>query len=199
MSARLRCIVCLCGALAAAPALPADLTRADIAAERAAAAATLADREQACQVRFAVTACVDAARNEHRATLTRLHSQDLQLDEAKRREAAAARRRTVDDRAAAAQAKASDAVAAPRRERDVPVRQPPPRQSLPSQGLSLAPGNAARGADRRAIEQRNEEKFAARARAVREHREAVERRNAERAAQGKVAPPLPPPHTASAP
>jgi len=60
-----------------------------------------------------------------------------------------------------------------------------------------AEGNSTQ--DRRAFEQRNLAKFEARVRAAQAHREAVERRNAQRAAQGKVVAPLPVPSGASAP
>jgi hypothetical protein len=48
-------------------------------------------------------------------------------------------------------------------------------------------------------EKRNEASFEAKKRTAQEHREAIERRNAERAAHGKVAAPLPVPKGASAP
>ncbi|MDE2296698.1 MAG: hypothetical protein KGK18_00875, partial [Burkholderiales bacterium] len=85
------CMVCMSTrALDAAPAATAPAQRERIAAERAAAIARFNEQARACQAHFVVTACVEAAQREQRATLTRLHRQELQLDEAQRREAAAA-------------------------------------------------------------------------------------------------------------
>jgi hypothetical protein len=61
------------------------------------------------------------------------------------------------------------------------------------------PRGASSAAEQRATELRNQAAFEARARAAQAHRETVERRNAQRAAQGKVAAPLPVPSGASAP
>ena len=61
--------------------------------ERAAANAQFAERERACQRRFVVTACVDAARTDQRELLTRLRDAEVKLDEAQRRQRAAERDR----------------------------------------------------------------------------------------------------------
>jgi hypothetical protein len=61
------------------------------------------------------------------------------------------------------------------------------------------PASSANEASKRADEQRNQAAFDARARAAQAHRAEVEKRNASRAASGKVAAPLPPAPTASAP
>jgi hypothetical protein len=78
----------------AAPVLAAqDDTgeRARIAAERTAAEATLAERERECSTRFVVTACVEEARSDYRATLDGLRRQQALLDEAERRQRAGER------------------------------------------------------------------------------------------------------------
>jgi hypothetical protein len=189
------CLVSAC-ALAGAP----ESESGRIKAERAAAAAKFEAQERDCQARFAVTPCVDAARKEQRATLARLHRQEGLLDEARRRDAAAVRGLASRDKAAAQEAKASDTARSDEgkgaRKSPRPATPNPPRAgaSKPATG-----GSSISPADQRLIEQQNEAKFEARARAAQAHREAVELRNAERAAQGKVAKPLPVPAGASAP
>lgn len=169
----------------------ADPQRERIAAERAAAVKRFTEQERACNERFVVTSCVEAARKEQRMTLERLHRAELVLDEAERREAAARRRQELQQRAAAQDARVGTPEPAERREstRAEPAPNPPARP----------PRSASSPAEQRAIEQRHEAEFEARARAAQAHREAVERRNAQRAAAGKVAAPLPVPSGASAP
>jgi colicin import membrane protein len=196
----------LCLAAIAAAAEPADgEQRERIVAERAQAAARLAEQEQVCRARFVVAACLDAARKEHGATLTRLHREEMQLDDVKRRAIAATRSEAVREKAAARAARASEAVSdaasdatsdGPREaKRKAPQPHPPPRQR-PAGSTARAPASAA---SQRLDEQRNEAQFEARVREAQAHRETVERRNAERAAKGKVAAPLPVPAGASAP
>lgn len=195
MKPGLLCVALVCGFAAGAWADPV-LDR--IAVERAAADARLAEQERECATRFIVAACVENARTEHRATLMRLRQQQLQIDEARRREAAIARRKILAERVAAQQAHASDAASeAPHvRVRRAPEPGPAIRHSDGAMPRPIAGGTA--GADRAVTEQRNEEKFEARAREAQRHREEVQRRNAQREAQGKVAAPLPTPSGASA-
>ena len=56
--------------------------RERITRERADVQAGFARRQRECAERFAVTACIDAARSEQRAALARLRDQELGLDEA---------------------------------------------------------------------------------------------------------------------
>lgn len=186
-----RTLACLIVALGATPA-QAQLERERIAAERAAATARFAEQERACRERFVVTACVDAARKEERLTLARLHRAELVLDEGERREAGARRRQILQERAAAQEARASEP-AEPHREK----ARTAPAPNAPAASHPQRP--AASAAEQRASEQRNEAAFEARARSARAHRESVERRNALRASEGKVAAPLPVPSGASAP
>ncbi len=163
-----------------------------IATERAAADDRLAAQERECATRFIVAACVEDARTAHRATLARLRQQQLQIDEARRREAAAARRKAVAERVEAQQARASEAPAeAPsvRVRRQAP--EPAPAIRTPEAALPRPIAGDVAGADRATLERRNEARFDARARAAQAHRDEVARRNAQREAQGKVAPPLP--------
>jgi len=172
----------------------AEPERERIAAERAAAMARFVEQERACSERFVVTACVDAAREEQRMTLARLHRAELVLNEAERREAAARRRQTLQQKASGQDARASEPEqAAPQREstHTAPVPNPP--------APARPPRSASSAAEQRATESRNEAAFEARARAAQAHRDTVERRNAQRATQGKVAAPLPVPSGASAP
>jgi len=181
-------VIALCAALA-----HAEPERERIAAERAAAMARFAEQERACSERFVVTPCMDAARKEQRMTLARLRRAELVLDEADRRAAAARRRQELQERAAAQAARASEPDPADRGERQRTAPTPnPPAPVRPTRPASSA-------SDQRAIEQRNQAAFEARARAARARREAVERRNAERARERKVAAPLPVPSGASAP
>jgi colicin import membrane protein len=178
-----------------------------IVSDRAAANAKFADQERDCKARFVVTSCMDAALKEQRATLNRLHQEQLQLDEQKRHDAAAARREEIRAKADAQDARASDAVPAPPRERTRSPPQPrstapfkmssPKRPNAPWLGTAGA-DTAASSPDQRAIEKRNEERYEAAERAAKVHREEVEKRNAERAAKGKIAAPLPVPSAASA-
>lgn len=178
----------------------APAQREAIAAERAAAVARFVGQERACQAHFIVTACVEAAQREQRATLTRLRRQELQLDEAQRREAAAARLRAIRSRMAAQVARdraAASAAAGTAPEDHAPSPAParrPVDSGFPRPGVHGAPTQ-----DRRAFEQRNRAEFQARVRAAQAHREVVERRNAQRATQGNAVPPLPMPPGASAP
>jgi hypothetical protein len=88
----------------------------------------------------------------------------------------------------ASAAEANQRLAAPR----VPSRKASPHTAR----KRTAPDAAAQ---RRAREARNTAEFEARSRAARAHRDDVERRNAERAARGKKARPLPVPAGASTP
>ena len=134
-------------------------------------------------------------------TLTRLRQQELQLDEGRRRAAADARRKAIADKAEAQQARASEAEAQPPRvrvRRDAQAAPTPAKRASEAAAPSAA-APAAVGAGRASNEQRSKQKFDARAGALRAHKASVERRNAQRAAQGKAAAPLPAPAGDSAP
>ncbi|HEY4067515.1 MAG TPA: hypothetical protein VGM74_11505 [Burkholderiaceae bacterium] len=193
-----------CTAFGAAQA-QAQSERARIAAERAAANARFADQDRACQQNFVVTSCVDAARKEQRLTLTRLHRAELVLDDAERREAAAHHRQELQERAAAQDARASEpAPAQPSAGARTPAEPNSPATphghaaAEPNPAAPRPKGPASSPAERQAEEQRNEQRFTERARAAQEHREAIERRNAKRASEGKVPQPLPMPAAGTA-
>ena len=187
-------------------AAPAALAQADpaqqrvrIAAERAQANTVLADRERACLPQFVVASCREAARNEQRATLTRLRREEMALDEAECNESAARRREVLAGKAAARQSRsaAADASAAQRAQAQAvsPGKAPaaPAASAAPAapgskQHAQRAPGEATRPATARAedasrraaLEAQNLAAFEARARAAEAHREAVELRTARR-------------------
>ena len=171
----------------------ADPAHDRIATERAAANARLAEQERECETRFIVAPCLDSARQVQRAAATRLRRQELQLDDAKRREAAAERRKAIAEKTEARQVRAGDAKPeSPRvRMRDGSQASPSPAPQAAEVATPLRPAGGVSHADRALTEQRNREKFDARMREEQARREAAERRNAQRAAQGKLAPPLP--------
>jgi hypothetical protein len=174
-------------------AVAADAERDRIAGERAAANARLAEQERECESRFLVAPCLEEVRRAHRERTASLRQQQLQLDETRRREAAAARRKAIAERAEAQQGRPSGAASEPP---GVRVRRAPDPLPPTSAGKPTTPRAPMLSASQA---RENAEKFEARTRAAREHRDSVERRNAERAAQGKAATPLPVPTGASAP
>ena len=180
-------------ASAAAPAIgeEADATqRARIASERSAAQAAFEQREHECQERFVVTPCVDAARRAQRDSFARLRREEAALEERQRHERAAQR---AGNSAARPVAVASSA--APRSRRSAGPHEPEapqPRAHVPK-GPKVSPE------EQRQTEARNAAKFEAAKLAAQQRREAVEKRNAERATSGKGAAPLPVPAAASAP
>ena len=103
-------VACACacaGALAqeppATPAMPATSTgelpaRARIQQQRQAVQAQLQQQEAACRQRFAVEDCLRKARSAARAQDNLLWRQELELDEAERRDRAAQRLRAIEER-----------------------------------------------------------------------------------------------------
>ena len=173
-------------------AAAAEPERDRIAAERTAARAKFLEQEQACREHFIVASCLEAASKAQRDTLTRLRREELQLDDARRRASGTARAQSNASKAEAQEQRASDAAAA---------SLPEHAHSAPQPNAPVARRSGATGAVRKPAdeEQRNEAKFAARAQAAKAHREAVERRNAQREKQGKPVQALPLPEGASAP
>lgn len=190
--------VCLGPSPARGQADPAQ-QRARIAADRAQADAVLADRDRACLPQFVVAPCRAAARNEQRATLTRLRREEMALDEAERNANAARRREALADKAAARQARsaAADASAAqraqapavaPRIEPAAPAAKERAERSTrarrapraPPETTRPAPGHADHAGRRSALEAKNIAAFEARARAAQAHRDAVASRTARR-------------------
>jgi hypothetical protein len=182
--------------------------------ERANVESVFVERERACQKRFAVTACVDEARRERRDALALLRRQEALLDEAQRKERAAQRMQAIRDKVSSGDAQQRDmADREPREAARKPAElastasTPAPREPATAKQGKTAPQPATPSAkpatrsttDRAAQEARSKERFKASQEAAAEHRAAVERRNAQRAAKGKAASPLPTPPGASAP
>ncbi len=183
----IRCLVVALACTLPALALAVDAERDRIAGERAAANARLADQERECGARFLVADCIEDARRTHRELTARLRKAQLQLDETRRRESAAARRKATAERVATQQARASQAASEPPGVQVRRVPEPVP----PKPAVAASPPRPPTLSASQVRE--NTEKFEARARAAQERRESVARRNAERAAKGKAAAPLPVP------
>jgi colicin import membrane protein len=205
----------LLGGAVSAQEGPGDAAeRERILRDRAAAQERFEAARSDCEARFATTACLDAARAERRGSLERLKREEVVLDTALRRQRAADRMRRIQDKAREADAR-PPAAALPstpgRGPMEKKVRQPArtpraaaapadpqasaatPRAAVPAPAApvkrSAAPARrsddaARRVARRQAYERRQAE--------LQSHREAVQRRNAERAAKAKPAAPLPP-------
>ena len=164
--------------------------RTRIARERAEATALFEQRQRECGQRFAVTACVDQARAEHRQVLSRLRRQEGVLDEAQRKQRAAQRMADIREKVSAEEARER----APRPAR----REPELRASTPRPAASpreaATPASQASAAERSAREARSRARFEARQQQAQEQRDAAAKRQADRAAAGKTpAAPLPVP------
>lgn len=179
----------LLAALAPAHANDDAAERQRIARERAQAEARFRAQRNECQQRFVVTACVDAARAEHRQTTQRLRREEGVLDEAQRRQRAAARLAAIEEKQRAERERAN-APRAPRAASEAAPRQPRPAHPRAAHEPASAPSPAERAAE----EARKRERYEARQREAREHREQAEARRVQRDRKGKPpAAPLPDP------
>lgn len=147
-----------------------------------------AQREQACRKQFVVTSCLEKARADKQEALQGVRAQEQALDDVQRRQRAQAQTQRLADKAKAAQARGDKP---PTPSEGKPPRVVTPRPVTPPSPKASVP-------DRRPTEKRKREDFEARQREIQAHREAVAKRNAERAA-GKVVKPLPVPPSAVAP
>ena len=198
------CALCLCGAVAHAQsaASPAG-ERERIARERAAVEARFVERQAACQARFAVTDCVNQARSERREALAPLRRQTIALDDEQRQQRAARRLEEVRKKAGSAQPQAREVRV---RDAPVPAREPDAVPSgepaasavrearhppAPRPASVRKPRAAPSAADRQAQEAASASRLEARKQAAQAHREAVERRNAQRPVGDKRGAPLP--------
>jgi len=212
-------LLLLVASLPARAAQPADevAQRHHIRDERVAANALFARREQECRTRFVVSSCIDEARRDLRETLARIQARESTLDDAQRKRRAAERLERVEaNQREAAQRALEDAAKPPRElktrrlpQPHVTVRPPKPRAEAPSQPRERPAVSPASGAsqttggafERRDDEARKKAAFEARQQDAQAHRDAVERRNVERAIGAKkIAAPLPiPPASSAAP
>lgn len=179
----LAALTCAAGAAAEPSGDAAERQRID--QERAAAERRFDEARARCDSRFLVTACVDEARAERRAQMQRLDHERSVLDTQARRRRAAQRLQRIDE-------KQRDAAARPAVERG--ARAVPKAVVRPAPPASVAapdpvPPQAASPAQRQRPQARDA--WERRQREAEAHRQAVQRRNAERAARRKPAAPLP--------
>lgn len=182
----------ICGLLLCGSAQADDrLERARIARERGEATQRFQERQRECEQRFAVTACVDEARAEHRQALLRLRGQESVLDEAERKRRAAQRMAAIREKVSAEAARD----ASPRPARPAPAMNVvTPRQKPAAPSAASRPAAAASAPERSAQEARSRERFERRQREAKAQRDEAAKRQAERAKPGKTpAAPLPDP------
>jgi hypothetical protein len=157
--------------------------------ERAQVDATFAARDHECRQHFIVTACVDQARRDRRQAMESLRRRQLLLDDADRKQRAAERNEEIRSKVEARDRPAGMA----QRTRDASPVAETPREAahVAPRGPAAAHGNALHS---REDEARHIEEFEQRRKDAEEHRVTVQRRNAARAASGKLpAKPLPVP------
>ena len=100
----------MCMAVAHGVALASDSSeRERISKAKSDADAKLAQKEQECQERFAVTDCLIAARKEHRSAVEPLRKETLALDDKERKQRAAERNERVRAKTESASAAAASA------------------------------------------------------------------------------------------
>ena len=175
------------------PAASTEISSADIAVQRAAVNARYADAIRGCQERFVVTSCVNEVRKEHNRELSRLQKMQDAKDDAQRKQKALLRQKDIEARQL--EQTRRDAAPTPARGSASQVL----ATSHPPRAHESRPTAPARSASARlADETRKTQAFEKQQQEITAHREAVERRNAARAASGKVAAPLPVPATAPA-
>jgi hypothetical protein len=98
----------MCMAVAHGVALASDSSERDrISKGKSDADAKLAQKEQECQERFAVTDCLIAARKEHRSVVEPLRKETLALDDKERKQRAAERNERVRAKTESASAAAA--------------------------------------------------------------------------------------------
>ena len=192
--ARLTVLALLLGAVARAQAPAGDAMERDrIRAERAAAEALYAQQVQLCSQKFVVTSCVDAARAQRHAELTRLDREQQLLDEAQRAQRAGERLQAIESKRSGEEARLREEAARERSAKRRDTRDPKPA-AAPS---SVAPPHAGRAASS-AAERAEAQARARRAYELKQlqaeaHRQEVARRNEERARNANPAAPLPTP------
>jgi hypothetical protein len=185
-------LLAVCGLLACASVHADDREeRARISRERGEATLRFQERQRECEQRFAVTACVDEARAEHRQALLRLRGQESVLAEAERKRRAAQRTATIREKVSAEAARD----AAPRPVRPAPAMNvSAPRQKAAAPAAAPRAASAASAPERSAQEARSRERFEKRQREAKAHRDEAARRQAEREKPGKApVAPLPDP------
>lgn len=188
------CLVVVAGVCAVSARAQEASERERLTTERAAIESRHAERAQACQQDFFVTACLDAAQKDRRSALDRVRIQRQALDDAERQRRAADRMRRIHEKVGAQSA----AAAAPPRA----LREPKPRMvAEPASAAASAtavtqaeltpPQATVKQAERTTAQSAGADR--ARLKQAAEHRAALEKRRAERAAKQQRAAPLPVP------
>jgi colicin import membrane protein len=165
-----------------------EAQRSELRRQRAAIEAEYAQRDQACRQQFVVTPCLERSRGDKQSALQVVRKQEIALDDQLRAQRAQAQAQRVAEKTQAAQRRGDKPVE--------PQAPRPARAQAPRPAKSPSPAHEA--PDRSAAEKRQREAFESRQREIRAHREAVEKRNAERATR-KPAKALPAPGSAAAP
>jgi hypothetical protein len=160
----------------------AGAQRERIAREREAIEARYRVEQARCATQFVVTPCVDRARSERRRALEPLDRELASLDEMERRRRAAERLVRIEEKARERATRPAPVIRAPR----LPKARPAP---APTAAASSPPSSRAEAAPRPGAQAAYERRL----RQAQAHREAVEKRNEERAAKKPPAAPLPAP------
>lgn len=168
--------------------------REQLKQERATIQQGYAARQAACRETFAVNDCLNKARADMHAKMKRVQEQELELNDAARERRAAATAERLNAKAEAARARQESASS---RAAEAPAsgasRPAPKKGSFELDGLPKP--STPRTAEEEA---QSRERFEAKKREIREHREEVLQRNAEKAKSAPSAQRLPVPTAASA-
>jgi colicin import membrane protein len=166
--------------------------------EREQAEAAYQTQERECRQRFVVTPCLDQAKRDRRQAMDRLRQQQEVLDEAQRKQRAAQRIDEIRAKVSGDEAKQREAMARERRKEKQRAEAAAAAASNPvseAAGASSAASSAEAGrahvpsssAKSSADEAKHLADYERRQHEAQAHKDAVARRNAERAATGKPA------------
>jgi colicin import membrane protein len=130
-----------------AQAVPADVSRASIEAERKAIETRWVDAQQTCKQRFAVNACIDEAKAERRQALAVQREAQLKLDDAERKQRAKTKQAALAQKQADAASRVAPVVtnkaSAPRAtSKPTPVARPAVNAASASRAASATPASA---------------------------------------------------------
>jgi len=184
-------------AAAALPAAAIDpaaerAERRRIESERSQVEAAFAQRERECRERFVVTSCLEDARRDRRQSLEQLRQQQAILDESQRKQRAAQRMDDIRSKVSEQDARRRNVTTQQGKER--PRREVLAHSSPHAAFGASAAEEGASGVSRSGTEAaRRVSEYEKRQAEAQAHRATVERRNAEKAAQGKFSKPLPVP------
>ena len=188
---------CISSAAHALDAGTETAERERIRAEREQVESTYRQREAECRQRFVVTPCLEDARRDRRQANERLRQQLEVLDEAQRKQRAAQRMEEIRNRISGEEARRREE-AEKRDQRPPPPKAPASEAVAPTLAASAPDvidaaeptGSTAKRSPKpraasAADQARHQSDYERRQLEAQKHREAVERRNAQRAATGK--------------